>query len=39
VLVVSPYYADSIRDQLTDCGLESWPIGRITDGPQGAVWE
>src|SRR5262249_53705052 len=39
VLVVSPYYADSIRAQLADCGLEAWPIGRIIDGPQGAVWE
>ena len=39
VLVVSPYYADSIRAQLADCGLESWPIGRIIDGTQGAGWE
>ncbi len=38
VLVVSPYYADSIRSQLADCGLESWQIGHIVDGPQGAVW-
>ena len=38
VLVVSPYYAESIRSQLADCGLESWPIGQIVDGPQGAVW-
>jgi len=39
VLVVSPYYADSIRDQLADSGLEAWPVGRIIDGPQGAAWE
>jgi len=39
VLVVSPYYADSIRAQLADGGLETWPIGRITEGSQGAVWE
>lgn len=39
VLVVSPYYADSIRDQLADCHLESWPIGRISDGTGGATWE
>ncbi len=39
VLVVSPYYADSIRSQLADCGLESWQIGHIVDGPQGAVWQ
>jgi phosphoribosylformylglycinamidine cyclo-ligase len=29
VLVVSPYYASSIRHQLADCGLESFLIGRI----------
>jgi phosphoribosylformylglycinamidine cyclo-ligase len=38
-LVVSPYYADSIQSQLADCGLPSWPIGQIVDGPSGAVWE
>src|SRR5262249_778023 len=38
-LVFSPYYADSIRAQLADCGLESWTIGRIIDGLQGATWE
>ena len=27
-LVVSPYYAESIREQLAACGLASWPIGR-----------
>ncbi len=39
VMVVSPYYADSISSQLASCGLESWPIGRVTSGPQGAAWE
>jgi phosphoribosylformylglycinamidine cyclo-ligase len=29
-LVVSPFYADSIRSQLADLGLESWLIGRAT---------
>ena len=38
VLVVSPHYADSIRHQLADCGLESWPIGRIVAGQRGVVW-
>ena len=37
-LVVSPYYADSIRGQLADCGVESWPIGSIVDGERGVVW-
>ena len=39
VLVVSPYYADSIRTQLADCGLENWTIGRVIDGPTGVAWE
>lgn len=38
VLVVSPYYAESIREQLAKVGLESWTIGKIVDGQQGAVW-
>lgn len=28
-LVVSPYYAESIRHQLTRAGVKSWQIGRI----------
>jgi phosphoribosylformylglycinamidine cyclo-ligase len=31
VLVVSPYYAESIQQQLTACGLASWPIGRAVE--------
>lgn len=38
VLVVSPYYADSIRHQLADCGLESWQIGQIAAGARGVRW-
>jgi phosphoribosylformylglycinamidine cyclo-ligase len=38
VLVVSPYYAESIQQQLATCGLESWPIGRAIDGEQGVRW-
>lgn len=37
-LVVSPYYADSIRQQLSQCGLESWPIGRTVEGDQQVAW-
>jgi phosphoribosylformylglycinamidine cyclo-ligase len=34
VLIVSPYYAESIQRLLQECGLESWPIGRIVErGP------
>jgi phosphoribosylformylglycinamidine cyclo-ligase len=39
VIVVSPYFAESIQSQLADCGLESWPIGRILAGPRGVKWE
>jgi phosphoribosylformylglycinamidine cyclo-ligase len=38
VLVVSPYYAQSIRSQLEDCGLESWQLGQVVAGPTGVVW-
>lgn len=38
VLVVSPYYAESIRHQLADQGVASWPIGRAEAGPCGVVW-
>jgi phosphoribosylformylglycinamidine cyclo-ligase len=39
VLVVSPYYAESIQSQLADCGLASWLIGRVLSGPRGVAWE
>jgi phosphoribosylformylglycinamidine cyclo-ligase len=39
VLVVSPYYADSIRSQLADGGLESWIIGEVIEGPRGVDWD
>jgi phosphoribosylformylglycinamidine cyclo-ligase len=38
VLVVSSYYAESIRHQLADSGLENWVIGQVTAGPRGVVW-
>ncbi len=37
-LVVSPYYADSIRQQLSAAGLESWTIGRVTAGSGQVAW-
>jgi len=39
VLVVSPYYAESIRHQLTDQGVASWPIGLTREGPRSVVWD
>jgi phosphoribosylformylglycinamidine cyclo-ligase len=37
VLVVSPYYAESIRHQLARSGVESWLIGRVEEGAGGVV--
>jgi phosphoribosylformylglycinamidine cyclo-ligase len=35
VLVVSPYYAESIHQQLADSGLANWVIGQVREGPEG----
>ncbi len=37
-LIASSYYAESIRHQLADLGLESWVIGRVEAGEKGVVW-
>ena len=37
-LVVSPFFADSIRKQLQQSGLESWQIGRVLEGSRGVDW-
>ena len=37
-LVVAPFYADSIRHQLADCGVESWQVGRVVTGERAVVW-
>ncbi len=37
-LVVSPYYAESIQQQLAACGLASWPIGRAVGGEPKVIW-
>ena len=39
ILVVSPFYAESIRSQLGGGGLESFVVGQIADGPAGVIWE
>jgi phosphoribosylformylglycinamidine cyclo-ligase len=39
VMVVAPFYAESIRQQLKRCKLPSWIIGRVENGPQGVVWK
>ena len=38
VLVVSPYYAESIQQQLAESGLASWSIGRAVEGCQEVKW-
>lgn len=38
VLVVAPFYAESIRHQLARAGLDSWLIGRVEKGTKGVVW-
>ena len=37
-LVVSPYYAESIQQQLASGGLASWPIGRAVAGESAVRW-
>ncbi|MBL9094767.1 MAG: phosphoribosylformylglycinamidine cyclo-ligase [Planctomycetaceae bacterium] len=37
-MVVSPHFADSIRSQLQDCGVEAFAIGEITAGNGGVEW-
>ncbi|MGO8688171.1 MAG: phosphoribosylformylglycinamidine cyclo-ligase [Thermoguttaceae bacterium] len=39
VMVVSPYYADSVQHQLKRGGVDSWPIGHVRPGPGGVVWK
>jgi phosphoribosylaminoimidazole (AIR) synthetase len=37
-LVVSPYYAESIQQQLAKSGMASWGIGRAIVGDQKVAW-
>ncbi|HEX5472384.1 MAG TPA: phosphoribosylformylglycinamidine cyclo-ligase [Lacipirellulaceae bacterium] len=38
VLIVSPYYAESIRQRLAQSGLQSWPIGRVIQNGSEVRW-
>jgi phosphoribosylformylglycinamidine cyclo-ligase len=38
VLIVSPHYAESIRHQLADAGLDAFAIGEAVEGPRSVVW-
>jgi phosphoribosylformylglycinamidine cyclo-ligase len=39
VMVVRPYFVESIQRQLADQRVSSWPIGAIRDGEPGVEWE
>ncbi|MCE5303714.1 MAG: phosphoribosylformylglycinamidine cyclo-ligase [Planctomycetaceae bacterium] len=38
VMIVAPFYAESVRHQLARSGLKSWIVGRVEPGPRGVVW-
>ncbi len=38
VMIVAPFYAESIRNQLTRSGLKNWLIGRVEKGEHGVAW-
>ncbi|MFZ5830290.1 MAG: phosphoribosylformylglycinamidine cyclo-ligase [Planctomycetota bacterium] len=38
VLVVSAFYAESIRSQFQKLGYATWEIGRMEEGPRAVVW-
>ena len=38
VIVVAPYYADSVRAQLTEHKLDNWLIGRVVEGSKEVSW-
>lgn len=38
-IVASPFYAESVQDQLAEDGIESWIIGEIQEGTAGVEWK
>jgi phosphoribosylformylglycinamidine cyclo-ligase len=38
ILLVAPFYAESVRQQLSRSGLNNWVVGRVQKGPRGVVW-
>ena len=38
VFVVSPYYAESVQQQIAKGGGESWIVGRTAAGNQSVAW-
>jgi phosphoribosylformylglycinamidine cyclo-ligase len=39
VLIVSSFFADSVRRMLGDQSLESWRIGTVVEGPRSVTWD
>ena len=39
IMVVSPFYAESMRQQLKDHKVDSWLIGEIVNQPRGVSWD
>jgi len=39
VLIVAPFYAESIRQQLKRSDLQNWVIGHARQGQKGVVWK
>ncbi len=37
-MVISPYFADSIQNQLAEDRIKSWIIGEIRAGEPGVEW-
>lgn len=37
VLIVSPYYAESIQRTIQETGYDCWPIGKIVEGQQNVI--
>jgi phosphoribosylformylglycinamidine cyclo-ligase len=38
VMIVSPFYADSIRERLTKDGVPAFAIGEVREGEAGVEW-
>jgi phosphoribosylformylglycinamidine cyclo-ligase len=38
-LIISPYYADSVRRTVEGHGIACWPIGRVQSGPRGVQFD
>jgi phosphoribosylformylglycinamidine cyclo-ligase len=37
-LIISPYFADSVRRTIEQHGIACWPIGRVVQGSSGVTF-